>query len=198
LEEKKMTAVEIGANGCTAIANELRAFGRYVRQMSYRSYYDLYVDGFHVEAKFANANPYNWAVGIARMRQLKEAGIDYYAVRLASPSLEGGFIHLLFKAPVRIKTIFFSGRTLHKKYASEILEYRKFRAGLIRRPRTWREPDDLLRKEWTLAKRLNLLNPEYICAKQRDLNIRIDDKPEAPVEIVDEDQMGRARYEDLK
>lgn len=113
----------VGHIGEARVAAYLASFGMKVdRNIPPGSGYDMMINNaYRAEIKTARSHdPYNpvWAINFHRHGKLDESNVDLYIIRLDGVSFMTAGIYLLFRAPVGIKTLRLTARSLLYLYSS--------------------------------------------------------------------------------
>ena len=121
-----------GSHAETLVKSILLAHGRKVEAMPYNSPFDLLVDGiWKCDVKCSAALDKiwpTWFFNFHRHNKLNE-NLDAYILRLENVPGHKKAVHLLFRAPTKVKTITFTLRSLIELAAPMVGDFKDFCAG---------------------------------------------------------------------
>lgn len=122
----------LGRTAETAIAQNLRDYGRVVQVRKHKSPYDLLVDGMRIEIKCSDVRVIRdvptWWFNIHRHGVLNEQ-CDFYIFRLENVPFSKYAIHLLYKAPLSTPVASVSFRSLLSRDAIAVVDFYRFARG---------------------------------------------------------------------
>lgn len=113
-----MTNTEKGQKSEAKVAAWLKRFGYAVSQTPYGCPFDLLVNGWQCEVKHATPSEEGkWKFNIHRHGELNESFVDFYIFSLDGVPFSKQSVYVLKKAPMGVKTIEMSFRTLMMEHA---------------------------------------------------------------------------------
>lgn len=124
----------VGGKGEAGVASWLRRTVGQPTRMRPHSPYDMTINGWKIEAKCGNFSKGRWNISIHRHGKLKETA-DFYVFRLLGCPYWKTALHLVVPAPLKVKTVVLTPRTLISKwvrYVNAISQLEQVPAGVRR------------------------------------------------------------------